>query len=184
MTGPEASVTDAGSPVATSWWPARRHTAALAVLTASLAGAAGAALGTSDGYLYGAAIYVAVTVVALFVPAGITAQVVGGQVLVGSLLLGQAGVRPLLLLPLVAGVVVTAELLGVAARLATLVERDPRDDLQRAGIATLVGAGAFGVAAMAGGLPGPSGLLAVALASGACAVLAAVLVRGGRQANP
>lgn len=161
----------------TTWWPARRRLAALVVLVAALTGAAGAALGASEGHVYGAGVYVVVAVVALFSSAGITAQVIAGQVLAGSLLPGLDGAAVLMLLPMVAGVVLTAELLGVVARLDTPLERDPTRDLQGAALATVIGGGVFAAVVLAGDLPGPTGLTAIALASGACGLLAILLVK-------
>jgi hypothetical protein len=74
-------------------------------------------------------------------------------------------------------VVATAELLAVVARLDSPVERRPRGVLRRAATATLTGAGAFMVVFVAAvGLPGPSGLAAVVLASAACLVLVGLLL--------
>lgn len=161
----------------TTWWPARRRLAALVVLMAALTGAAGAALGTSDWHVHGAGVYVVIAVVALFFSGGITVQVIGGQVLAGSLLSGLDGTSALLLLPMVAGVVFTAELLGVVARLDTPLERDPTGDLQGAALATVIGGGVFGAVVLIGDLPGPTGLTAIALASGACGLLAILLAK-------
>lgn len=161
----------------TTWWPARRRLAALAVLMAAVTGAAGAALGASAWHVYVAGAYVLIAVVALFFSGGITAQVIGGQVLAGSLLSGLDGASALLLLPMVAGVVFTAELLGVVARLDTPLERDPTRDLQGAALATVIGGGVFGAVVLVGDLPGPTGFAAIALASGACGLLAILLAK-------
>jgi peptidoglycan/LPS O-acetylase OafA/YrhL len=80
--------------------------------------------------------------------------------------------------------VATAELLAGAARLNMPIERDGREDLRRAGLAAVAGAGVFGAVALVGTLPGPTGLVAVALASGACIVLALLLVRSEPNKRP
>jgi hypothetical protein len=149
--------------------------AALAILIASGTAAAGA-WGGSGWHLYGAGAYVAVTVLALFAPAAITLQVIGGQVLIAGLLFAPGDASPLLLVPLVIAVVATAELLALVARLRTSVDRDPRPDLRRAGIGALLAGSAFGIVVTVGALPGPAGLLSVALASIACVMLAATLI--------
>lgn len=162
----------------TTWRRARRRTAAAAVLTAILTGAAGVALGASSLHVYIAGAYVVITVAALFFPAAIAVQVIGGQVLVGSVLLGQDGLAHLLLLlPVVAGVVATAELLAVVARLDTPLERDPGAGLHRVGLAAAIGGAVFAAVVLLGELPGPTGLVAIVLASGACVMLAVLLVK-------
>lgn len=159
-----------------TWWPARRRLAALAVAIAALTAAAPAA---SGGGGLAASVYVAATVLALFYPVAITAQVIAGQALAATMLLGSDGSTALLLAPALASVVVTAELLAVVARLDTLLERDPGRDLYRVALAGLVGAGACAAVTLVGALPGPTGFVAVCLASAACAALATVLVRAG-----
>lgn len=159
----------------------RRRLGALAMLTATLTAAAGATLGGSGGHLYGAGAYLVIAVAALFSPAAIAGQVIVGQVLVGSVLLAREGPGLLPLLPMVAGVVVTAELLAVVARVDTPLERDPAGDLHRAGRAAVVGGGVFGVVMLVGELPGPTGLAALALASGACVAVAVVFVVYARE---
>ena len=68
-----------------------------------------------------------------------------------------------------------AELLAVVGRMDAPGARDPGADVRRAGVATVVAAVAFGAVALVGRLPGPTGLLAIVLASAACAGLAIVL---------
>ena len=167
-----------------TWWPARQGLAAFAVFAAILTGTFGAALGGSGGHAFLAGAYVVAAAVALFYPAAIAVQVIGGQVLLGSLLVGSEGTAPLLLVPAVAGVVVTAELLAVVARLDTQLERDPGDDLPRAGLAAVIGGAVFGAVVLVSGFPGPIGLVAVGLASGACVVLATLLVSNARPREP
>ena len=112
--------------------------------------------------------------------AGITTLLIGGQVLVGSLLLGSGAATPLVLMPAVAGVVVTSELLAVVARLDMQLERDSGDGVPSGGLAAVIGGCVFGVVVLASAFPGPTGLVAVVLASGACVVLATLLVRDTR----
>lgn len=163
------------------WWPARRRAAVLAVLSAAATGATAGALGGSAWHLFGGAGYVALAAWALFAPAAISAQVIGGQVLAGSVLLAPGGPAPLLVLPLVAAVVITAELLGVVARLELPIRRAGGEDLRRAAVAAAIGGAAYGAVVLAAALPGPSGLTGIALASAACVVLAVVLVRSARE---
>ncbi len=167
-----------GTAATTSTWsPGRQRLAALAVLVATLTGAVGTVLDGSSSYVYGGGAYVMIAALALFFPAAITAQVIGGQVLVGSLLMGQEGFAALILVPALAGVVATAELLAIVAWLDTPLQRDPRDALPKAGLAAVIGGGVFGAVMLVSGLPGPGGLVAVGLASGACVVLATRLMR-------
>jgi hypothetical protein len=164
---------------AAAWWPARRRLALMAVATAALTAAAVAALGASDTHALAAGLYMLVAVAAVFLPDAIPVQVIGGQLLAASLLVG-GSVDLLLLLPVVAGVVATAELLAVVGRMDAPGERDPRADVRRAGGATGLAAAVFGAVALVGRVPGPTGLLAVVLASAACAGLAIVLARSVR----
>lgn len=164
----------------TTWRPARQHLAAITLLIATLTGAAGAALGASGSHVLGAGAYVVAALLALFFPAAIVVQVIAGQVLAASVLLAPDGPAPLLLLPMVASILATAELLAVVGRLDTPLARDPSDDLRRMGITVLIGGGVFGAVALAGRLPGPTGILAIALASAACVVLAILLVSDAR----
>ena len=160
-----------------TWWPARQRLAALAVLAAALTGAFGIELGGIGWHAFSAGAYVLTTVVALIFPAAIAVQVVAGQVLLGGLLVGPDGPASLLLTPAVAGVIVSAELLAVVARMDTHLDSDPRNDLSRAGLSALIGGGVFGAVVLVSGFPGPTGLVAVALAAGACFALAILLVR-------
>lgn len=123
--------------------------------------------------------YVGVVALALFFPAMITVQVIVGQVLVGLLLLGASGVGALLLVPAMAGVVATAELLAAVARLDNPVRVESADDVARVGVAAAIGGGAFVAVALVSGLPGPTGLLAVGLASGACVLVGLRIARSG-----
>lgn len=161
------------------WWPERRRAAVLALVSAVATGATAGALGGPGWHLYGGAAYVVLVGLALLAPAAITAQVIGGQLLVGSVLLAPDGPAPLYVLPLVATVVLTAELLGVAARLDLPFRRAAGEDLRRTAVAAVIGGAAYAVVVLAAALPGPSGLMGIGLASAACILLAVVVVRGG-----
>lgn len=161
------------------WPPARRRGAALAALVAVLTGSGMAALAAHGWQVLGATAYVGAAFVALVVPGAIGVVVVGGVGLAGSLMLGPWAVGPLALLPVVAGVVATAELLALTGRLDTPVERDPGAELRQAGLATLIAAAVYGVVAVVGAAPGPSGFLAVVVAAVGGAGVAVLLMRAG-----
>jgi hypothetical protein len=168
----------------TSWLPARQRIAGLAVLLATVTGAAGALGPGGSSPVAGA--YVIATLAGLFFPAAITVQVIAGQVLAGCILWGSGqGARSLLLVvPIIASVVATAELLAGVGRLETTPGNDPGDYLRRAGAAAAIGAVAFGAVLLFGELPGPTGLIAIVLASAACAALAILLIAGARDSSP
>jgi hypothetical protein len=168
----------------TTWWPARRRLAGMAILTVTLTGVVAATQGGSAAHVYGAGGYLVLTLIALLWPSAIVAHVIGGQLLAGSVLVAPGGGELVPLLAIVAGAVATAELLAGAARLNMPIERDGREDMRRAVLAAVAGAGVFGAVALVGTLPGPSGLVAVALASGACIVLALLLVRSEPNKRP
>jgi hypothetical protein len=152
----------------------------MAVLTATGTGAVAAALGGTGSHVWGAGAYVAVSGIALFSPGAIAAQVILGQVLAGSLLLAPDGPAPLLLLPLVVGVVVTAELLGCSSGADVPVPALSAGALRRVGGTAVLGGGAFGTVVWIGGLSGPTGIEALALAAAACVALAGLLAREPR----
>lgn len=159
------------------WWPGRQGLQALAVLSAALTGAFGIALGGSPWHVYGAYAYILLAALASFSPAAIAVQVLGGQVLVGSLLTGPGAPSPLLLVPPMACVIVSAELLAVVARMDTPLESHPRRDLSRAGLSAVIGGAVFAAVMLVNGFRGPDGVLAILLASGACVLLATLLAR-------
>lgn len=161
---------------ATGWWPARRRLAALAVATAMLTAAASVMLGGPGRYGFEVA-YVGIAVVATFLPAAITLQVIVGQLLLARLLVEGSGGAALTLVPLMAGIVVTAELLAVVARLDMPLERDPRGVYTEVGLAAVVAGGVFCLVLAVGDLPGPGGLVAICVGSGACVVLATLMPR-------
>lgn len=158
-----------------AWWPARRLAAALAVATALVVALAAVGQGAAPWY---AAVYVAVAVFGLGSPGALPVQVVAGVSMVAGLLV--AGASPLALAPLVAGVVATAELLAVTARLDAPMERPAGDLLLRAGAHAAAAGALYALVLAVGRLPGPSGLAAVALGSGAALVAALLLVRRRR----
>jgi hypothetical protein len=164
---------------ATNWPPDRRRLAALAFLTSILTAAGAAGLSGFDAVGRFAVAYVAIVVIALFSPGLIMAQVIGGQVLAGAVLLAPSRPAPLLLLPVIAGVIATAELLASAARLDAPLHRQTRPDIRTAGLAALLGAGVFGIVVLAGRLRGLTGTTATVLAAAAFLVLAFLLLGGG-----
>lgn len=174
-----------------SWSGARGRFAVLAVVTAAVTGSLLSALGGAGVLGYRSAAYLAVTGLALFAPAAITAQVIGGVALAGAAVLGPAaavlgpsaaglggpGAGLLSLVPAVAGITLGAELLAVVARLDTPVHREPERALRGASVAALLAAGVYGAVAIVAQGPGFGGLLAVATAAGACLLLALRLAR-------
>jgi hypothetical protein len=164
-----------------AWGPVRQRIAALAILTAALTGVGGAVLGGSAWHLYGAGVYVAIAIAALFSHTWIAVQVIAGQLIAGSLLLGQRAHSPLLVLPVVASVIATTELLALVARADARLERDPFRDVATAWIAACAGAAISGAILLVAAVPGPTGLLAIGLASGACVGLGIVLVGSSRR---
>ena len=158
------------------WWPQRRLMGGLAVLVAALTGTGMAILDGGEGHLRGGALYTLTAVLGLAYPPAIAAQVIVGQAMAATLLLGPEAPPLVTLLPAVVGVVATAELLALSARLGSPVERSPGPDLRRSLAATAIGAAVFGAVLLAGALPGPSGLAAVTLAAAALTGLAVVLV--------
>jgi hypothetical protein len=165
----------------TLWGPARKRAAMTAITMATVTAALGAALGGSAGYLVSAVAAVCIALVALFRPTWIAVQVLFGQAMAAKLLVAPNG-SPLRVLPIVAGVIATAELLSAVARLDAPGERDAPGALRSAGIAAALGATVFLAVALVDMLPGPTGLLAIGIASAACVVLAILLVR--RHATP
>ena len=160
----------------TAWRPDRAFVAGAAAASA-LATASGAAiLGGSPAPLSGVAAYAVITIFALAYPALITAQVIAGAAIAASLLFGPLAGTPLFVAPVLAGVVATAELLAITARLDSPFGRDPRGDLRRAGIAGLLSAAVFGIVALIADVRGPGGFLAVVLAAAVCTLLGLLLV--------
>lgn len=149
------------------------------VMVLAVGVAAGAAM-LGDGaplFVVGAMGYVAAAWITLALPAALALQVGTGVALAAGLLVSTGGPPVAWVAAIVAGVVVTAEVSGSAARLRGPVARPSGPELARAGAHGLIGAASFVLVAWIASLPGPGGATAVALASGACAALAALLVR-------
>lgn len=165
-----------------SAWPSGRRRLALVTLATALLTAVGvAAWGGAVWHAYYAVLYVLLTAAALLSPAAVILQVLAGQALAASLLLQPAGPSPLLMVPIVAAVVLTAELLGSVARLTGPVPRWHAPALlPEIGRSVLVGAGAYVAVALGAALPGPTGLVAVALGAAACSAIALMLLREAR----
>lgn len=68
----------------------------------------------------------------------------------------------------------------VPCRDARALDRDPGDDVRRAVVTVSIVAVVFGIVAIIGRLPGPTGILAIVLAASACLVLAILLVSDTR----
>lgn len=158
-------------------WPA-----VWAVLAAFVTGALVVGAGGGGWLRYLALGYIGIVVLALFVPAAVTAQVVGGQVLAGVVLVGGAAGGLFTTALVVAGVVVTAELLAVVARLDSPVRRRPEGVLARTGTAGALAGGVFGVVVFSSGQYAVGGLIAVAVASAVCFGVAMRMVGGARKA--
>lgn len=166
-----------------TWWPARVRLAILAVAAAVLTGAWAVLVG-GTGLSYGAVAYVLVAAAAAFLPAAIAVQVIGGQILAAGVLSAPSGAVVLLALPVVLGVVVSAELLAVVARLDLPTPRAPDGALRRAGFAATIGVGVYTAVSLAGALPGPAGPVATLVAAGGIVAVALLLVRDVSTAKP
>jgi hypothetical protein len=125
--------------------------------------------------VFSALIYVATVAAAIYSPAWITVQVIGGQIMAASLLLGPGAMRPVAGIPIIAAVIATAELLAAAARLDTPFARANGGEVRRTTLAAAIGGAVFGAVALAGGVPGPTGLIAVTIASAGCLFLGLLL---------
>jgi hypothetical protein len=163
----------AQSVVETRWGPQRRRLAAAALATTAATVSVSIALGGSLQY---AAVWCALAITALVFPSWITGHVLGGLAIAASHLLGAAE-PPLFLLPIVAGIIASTELLAATARLDSPVAREPRGEVSRSAVAAAIGATVYGLVAFSSGLPGPPGIAGVGLAAAACLALAIVLVR-------
>jgi hypothetical protein len=162
-----------------TWSPARVR---FAMLTVGVAIATvGLVVALGGGRVVGITLYMIVTLAALFLPAAIAIQVGLGQLLVGQLLLGAGSVDPLLAVPAFAGVVAGAELLAVVAWLDSPLRRQPTDAGANTGRAVGLAAVVFGSVLLLVDFPGPTGILAVVLASAACGILAGRLARTAPQ---
>jgi len=123
--------------------------------------------------LAGGIVYLALTAGALRRPGLLATQVVAGAGVTGMLLADPQGIGPLRALPIVVGLLATAELLAAADRTGV----DGGRPLARAGRRALAGGGVFGLVSLTTGFPGPGGLAAVAVATAACLGAAALVIR-------
>ena len=160
------------------WWRSRVVMAVVAVVVALATALATVAFAESPQFLVFAALYVVTVGASLVTPSAIVAQIVGGQALAGALLLSTENPSLLALTGVIAGVVLTSELLGIVARLGMPIERDPGPDTRQAGFAALVGATVFAVVFLLGRLPGLEGMAGAVLAAVAAIGLAVWMVKG------
>jgi hypothetical protein len=179
----------------TLWPTGRRWIAGLAMTAAagtSVVAIAVLALTTGDaddGRGFGgpaitlAIAHVLATAWALLNPRLLPLQVVVGAALAASPV-AVTDATAVGVVPVVAGVVATAELLGVCGRLSMVVPRDPTPDRDQVGLATAAAAVVSALALGVGALTSASGLVAVLLGAGACAGLAVLLVQGPGDDDP
>ena len=153
---------------------------------ASMAVAAAAATGLWANAIGGPAFpavagfgYAALAIWGLVNPAFLAVPVLAGQALCVGLLMTPGGPAPSAVVPVLVGVILGAELTAVADRLDSPVRRTPAGTLRRLGMAGVVGAAVYTVAATAGGLPLLSGLLGTGLAAVGCVAVALLMVRRG-----
>ena len=144
------------------------------------AGVVAALTGTTAAAI-GGVLYVVLAAVAVVLPAAILGQVLYGQLMLVALLVGPAQVDLLEAVSLMAGVIVTAELLAEAAWLDTALPRESPQALPIAAHSALLGAAVFGLVLLSGAVPGPGGVVSVGLAAGSCAVVAMVVLRGAER---
>jgi hypothetical protein len=174
----------------TTWPPARRGLAAAGLVVTVLTGATAGARhgGAATGVVV--AVHVVGAVLAVRWPRLVVAHPVTGMLVGWSTLLDTSpgtGGPTAGLVVVTAGVVASCELLGLAGRLATLVERDPVPGLRRAAGAVVVGTGAAaltGAAAVAGGPHGLAATLVAAVAGIAAVALVAPPDRLSRPPDP
>lgn len=158
-------------------WPASRQVVAVGAATAAFLTALLALAVAPERRLALAAgiVYVGLTVAATKTPALVAEQTVAGAAVAVTTLVG-ADTVAVGVVPIVAGVVLASELLGLAGQLAIVVPRRSEPGVRRALTAAVGAAMLSGAVVGAGSLPGPTGLLAtVAAATGVIA--AAQLMR-------
>lgn len=158
----------------TLWPPARLGVAAAAVLVAAVTAVLAALTSDQSGAVRIGVLHVGVTVIAALRPGAVRLQVGVGVALAASMLVGVEGTA-VAVVPVVTGVVATAELLGLAGQMGTVVPRDPGPGLQRVALTTGIGALTAGATLVAGFLGGPGGLAATLLAAGGCVGFVALL---------
>jgi hypothetical protein len=158
----------------TLWPPGRQAVAAVAVLAALLTSVGGAALGADQRAHTLAVAHLALAGLAIRRPPAVAGQVAAGVVLAWLVLPGTDSPNAAVV-PVMTGVVATAELLGLTARLGTVLASDPVPGLRRAAVAAVGSAAVTGAAVAAGALAGVGGLLATVVACLACLALIALV---------
>lgn len=125
-------------------------------------------------------VYVAAGTAALVRPIAVTIQTVLGMGLAASLILsGRAD--PLFIVPVVAGTILAAELLGHYWTESLPFKPERHSSAAAAVGPVLVAGGVYALVLMAGSLPGPTGMGAVLLAAAATIAAAASLGLPGRS---
>ena len=173
------------SVLSTGWTrPARTVLAlgAVSVAAATAQGLATVAGPTFDTRLPG--LYVLSAILAVFVPRAILVQVVLGQAMLAAVLSGPDTGSWVVFSAALGGVVLTAELLGVAARMAGAVARDTAADVRRVVGATAVAVFVLGSVLLTTRLPGPDGLVGILVAAVALVGVALALVGDARGLRP
>lgn len=165
----------------TLWSAARRQVAAGAFGVAALTGFSAHVIGDETYQSALAGLYVLLAAIAIFNPEALTWKLVLGAVLVGIGMIDHEGTEMLVMLPVLGGVVATAELLGITARLGMVIERDPAPDLVRLCLVVVLTLASYAAVLLTGELDGPSGLVSTGLAAGACVGLALALRRPDDQ---
>jgi hypothetical protein len=165
-------------------WPPARQGLAAASLAIALATSVGAAVYADGPWTALAALAHAVAALWALADARVIATQVGtGVAMAWTALIGTDGTA-IGAVVIVAGVVATSEMLAATSRLGIVVERDPGPELRQVGVAVALGAVTSGVTLAASALPGPPGLIAPAVATLGCVVLAVALRNpGGRDAG-
>jgi hypothetical protein len=167
----------------TLWSASRWRVAAVTGIVIAATALLAVLVGGTGWHRLAAVAYVVAAVATLTAPRRIGWQVATGLVLCWSVLPVLEGGATFALVPLVVGVVATAELVGLVGRLGIIVERDPGPDLRRLPVTLGLTALISAVTLLVGRIGGPGGLAAVVLAAGACGLLAMVLT-GDRASAP
>jgi hypothetical protein len=167
----------------TVWPPWRQAVAAAAIVAAALTGLAGAALGNGGWAETLAAAHLAATAAVLRRPTLAGVQVAVGVGLAWLTLPGSDDPNPAVV-PVITGVVATAELLGLSARLGTVVSADAVPGLLRVGVTAIGAAAVSGLVVAMGGLGDMGGLPATAVAAGACLAVIALVAIGPSGPRP
>ena len=156
-------------------WPPARQGMAAATLAVGVATSVGAAAYADGPWTALAAMAHAVaTVWALADSRAIATQVGTGVAMASTALLDVEGTA-IGAVVVIVGVIATSELLAATARLGIVVARDPGPELRQVGTAVAIAAVTAGVTLAAGALPGPPGVIAPAVATLGCVVLAIAL---------